>query len=184
MGVGTWALVVLLLVMVVLSAWGLWLSQTRAQRHLPPPPPPPTDTWSESKSTPAALGPRSRASERVARESVFTQGVVLAVGMAHADGTVSDGEIEAIRSYITEHFSEFDEALAKKVVDGALAQAPGEAPTDHAIETIRAFASPDQRRAIIGMLQAVAHQDGELAQSEQALLDRVTDALEMTAMRL
>jgi uncharacterized tellurite resistance protein B-like protein len=132
-------------------------------------------TWAGDKITPAGLGPRNSAPERVARGQVLTQGVILAVVMARADGTIADAEVAAIRAFIEEQIPEADEGMARKALEDGLAHAPSEETIRQAIETIRAIGSDEQRHLVLQMLIAVAHTDGKLDIGERAFMERVGD---------
>lgn len=166
-----------LAVVAVLVAAGV-VFVVRAQ---PKPIEPPPRGWKGDKITPAGLGPRSKAPERVARSVVLVEAVLLAVEMARADGDIDPTESDAIRDFIRNHVPEADEALATRVLDEGLGRKATPAKVTAAIETLRAVASEEQRELVLELFVHVARADGRLDEGEIAFMEQIGGELGLQA---
>jgi len=118
-------------------------------------------------------GARNKAPERVARDAVMAQAVLLAVEMACADGEVDDGETAAIRQFILTHVNGADDAFADKAIREGFAAQRNTAAVDSAIATVRAVGSEEQRALILELLVHVAQADGRIHKAEREFMGRV-----------
>ncbi len=141
----------------------------------------PPGNWKTDAITPAGAEPRGRVLERVSRQGVLTQGVVVACEMAHADGAFDDSEASTIRAFILSHVPGADDAFADRILRDALAERISEDSLDSAIETIRALGSKEQHRMIVELLVEVAHADGTVHDGEMAFMTRVGTNLGLSA---
>ncbi len=167
----------LLLVLAVagaLAAGGAYWVWSRQEPEAKEPPP---RAWQGETVTPVILGPRNRAPERVAREYVVTQGALLAMNMANADGQISDEEREAIRLFLLEHVTNADAAQAERALVRAEAEVVDASKLDAAIDALRAISSTDQRKLLVELLVHVAQADGIVKPEEVAFMQRIGNAL-------
>ncbi|MEZ4315972.1 MAG: TerB family tellurite resistance protein [Myxococcota bacterium] len=169
-------LIVLLVVAVLgaaLAAGGYAYWVQRSQTAKAPPP----RAWKGDTVTPVMLGPRNRAPERVSRGFVASQGALLAMNMANADGHITDEERAAIRAFILEHVTDADEGMADKALHEAEEAVRSEAKVDAAVVAVRAVSSEDQRRLLVELLVHVAQVDGVVKPEEVAFMQRVGNEL-------
>jgi len=160
-----------LVLIAVIAAIGFGIFWVRrAQPSIPEPPPSP---WKGDKITPLMAGARNKAPERVARESIMAQAVLLAVEMACADGDVDDEETAAIRQFILAQVTGADDDFADKALRDGFAAQRNTAAVDAAIETVRAVGSEEQRLLILGLLVHVAQADGRIHDAERKFMARV-----------
>jgi uncharacterized tellurite resistance protein B-like protein len=129
--------------------------------------------WTSEHVTPLAMGPRNRVAERVARGPVLSQAVLVAVGMARADGHILDEEENAIRMFILNHVTDADNAFADQVMRDGLSRDHTDHETEEAVDTIRAVASEEQRRLIIQLLAHVASVDGNIDEAERVYMRKI-----------
>jgi uncharacterized tellurite resistance protein B-like protein len=169
-----------LLILVVLAligalaaggAYWAWSSREEPARE------PPSRAWKGDTVTPVILGPRNRAPERVAREYVVTQGALLAMNMARADGQITDEERAAIRQFLLEHVTNHDAAQAQRALEQAESEVLDPAKLEAAIDALRAISSTDQRKVLVELLVHVAQADGVIKPEELAFMKRVGSAL-------
>lgn len=150
------------------------------QRHVTPRAPP--TGWLGESITPAALGPRSKAPERVAQTTVLTQGVVLACEMARADGEVDETERRSIRNFIMKNVGNADKEYAAAVMrEGLEGAGSGEEAVKQAIGTLHGVASHEQRELIMRLLVHVAQADGVIHAGEMAFMESVCSSLGLEA---
>lgn len=142
-------------------------------------PAPPPGRWNTDAITPAGAVPRERVVERVGRQGVLTQGVVLACEMARADGTVLDVERDAIRTFLLTHVPDADDALATRILRDGLEAPLSEDSFRNAVDTIRALATEEQRHLVLELLVHVAHVDGDLHGNERSFMSKVGVALDL-----
>lgn len=148
-------------------AYVVW-SRSRAE-----PAPPPPRAWKGDTVTPVMLGPRNKAPERVARNFVVSQGTVLAMRMANADGEIKEVEREAIRLFLAQNVSSADPQLTERAISEAEGQVGDEGALAAALEALRAVGSEEQRKLLVELLVHVAQADGVVKAEEVAFMQRI-----------
>ncbi len=161
----------------VLLVIGAGVAVWWSARNAPEVPEPPPSQWKGSKITPMMAGARNKAPERVARDAVMAQAVLLAVEMACADGQVDDEERGAIRQFILDHVTGADDDFAERAIREGFAAQRNTAAVDAAIATVRAVGSEEQRVLILELLVHVAQADGIIHHAERAFMERVGERM-------
>jgi len=161
----------------VLLAVGAGVALWWKSQQGPEPPEPPPSKWKGGKITPMMAGARNKAPERVARDAVMAQAVLLAVEMACADGEVDDSERAAIRQFIIENVTGADAEFADKAIRKGFDAQRNTAAVDSAIATVRAVGSEEQRVLILELLVHVAQADGVIHHAERAFMERVGERM-------
>lgn len=164
-------------VTVVLIVVGAGVAMWWNAKQEPEAPAPPPNKWKGGKITPMMAGARNKAPERVARESVMIQAVLLAVEMARADGEVPDSERETIRQFILNNVTGADEEFADNAIAKGFDATRNTAAVDSAIATVRAVGSEEQRVLILELLVHVAQADGVIHHAERAFMERIGERM-------
>jgi uncharacterized tellurite resistance protein B-like protein len=161
----------------VLVAIGAGVAVWRRAGSEPEPPEPPPSQWKGGKITPMMAGARNKAPERVSRDAIMAQAVLLAAEMATSDGKVEDDEKDAIRQFILDNVTDADEAFAETAMRKGFDAQRNTAAVDAAIATIRAVGSAEQRVLILELLVHVAQADGVIHHAERAFMERVGERM-------
>ncbi|MCB9675911.1 MAG: TerB family tellurite resistance protein [Alphaproteobacteria bacterium] len=169
-----WIVLLVVAALAALAAVGGYAYWARQQAQSAAPPP---RAWKGDTVTPVILGPRNRAPERVARGFVASQGALLAMNMANADGQITEVERDAIRSFILKHVTNANEMLAEKALQEAEEAILSQAKVDAAVEAVRAVGSEEQRQLLVDLLVHVAQADGQVKPEEVAFMQRVGNEL-------
>lgn len=162
-----------LLAIAVVAAVGVIAALLWMRARNQPDPTPPPRAWKSDTVTPIMLGPRNKAPERVARNFVVSQGTVLAIRMANADGEIKEVERQAIRAFLADHVSNADPALTERALAEAEGQVSDEGALASALEALRAVGSEEQRRLLVDLLVHVAQSDGVVKDEEIVFMQRI-----------